>query len=151
MVHDLPQDIADPACIICQIGRHKSQSNFVNAFQMPHRQLSTNDCILGKASRTYDEGRMKIVDDLPHLSALKPFFPYFRSMNDVASRNRFTDIEGTTHNITGSRGGQQGGPLSFLLGTSIAVSVSCLRFQCDDMNGSVLVTSSVNVTPIDMF
>jgi hypothetical protein len=38
-----------------------------------------------------------------------------------------------------------------MLGTSIAVSVSCLRFQCDDTNGSVLVTSSVNVTPIDMF
>jgi hypothetical protein len=43
MVHDLPQDIADPA-IICQI-------DFANAFQTPHRQLSKNDCILCKASR----------------------------------------------------------------------------------------------------
>jgi hypothetical protein len=38
----------------------------------------------------------------------KKFFPYFRSMNDVASRNRFTDYEGTTHFILGSRGGIRG-------------------------------------------
>ena len=32
-------------------------------------------------------------------------------MNDVASRNRFTDYEGTTHFILGSRGGIQGDPI----------------------------------------
>jgi hypothetical protein len=32
-------------------------------------------------------------------------------MNDVASRNRFTDNEGTTHYIPRSRGGLQGDPL----------------------------------------
>ena len=50
-------------------------------------------------------------DILPHLPALKPFFPYFRSMGDVASRNRYTDHEGTTHHIEGTRGGLQGDPM----------------------------------------
>ncbi len=44
MIHDLPVDYEDPT-IICQI-------DFANAFQTPSRQLGTNDCILGVASRT---------------------------------------------------------------------------------------------------
>jgi hypothetical protein len=103
MMHDLPVDDED-ATIICQI-------DFANAFQTPSRQLGTNDCILGIASRTYDQERVQIGDPLPHLIALKKFFPYFRGLNDVASRNRFTDYEGTTHFILGSRGGIQGDPL----------------------------------------
>ena len=103
MIHDQPLESEDPT-IICQI-------DFANAFQTPNRQLGTNDCILGIALRTYDQGRVKIGDALPHLKALKNFFPYFKSMNDVASRNRFTDNEGTTHYIPGSRGGLQGDPL----------------------------------------
>ena len=43
MIHDLPLGSEDPN-IICQI-------DFVNVFQMPNRQLGTNDCILGRASR----------------------------------------------------------------------------------------------------
>ncbi len=43
MIHDLPVDVEDPT-IICQI-------DFSNAFQMTSRQLGTNDCILGVASR----------------------------------------------------------------------------------------------------
>ena len=95
MIHDLPLVSEDPT-IICQI-------DFANAFQTLNRQLGTNDCILGIASRTYDQGRVKIGDPLPHLEPLKKFFPYFRSMNDVESRNRFIDY--------GSRGGIQGDPL----------------------------------------
>ena len=94
IIHDQPLESEDPT-IICQI-------DFANAFQTPNRQLGTNDCILGIALRTYDQGRVKIGDALPHLKALKNFFPYFKSMNDVASRNRFTDNEGTTHYIPGS-------------------------------------------------
>ncbi len=81
MIHDQPLESEHPT-IICQI-------DFANAFQTPNRQLGTNDCILGIASRTYNQGRVKIGDALPHLKALKNFFPYFKSMNDVASRNRF--------------------------------------------------------------
>jgi hypothetical protein len=44
---------------------------------------------------------------LPHLPVLKNFFSYFSSMNDVASHNRFTDHEGSTQYIAGSRGGLQ--------------------------------------------
>ncbi len=80
---DLPVDDEDPT-IICQI-------DFANAFQTPSRQLGTNDCILGIASRTYDQERVQIGEPWPHLKALKNFFPCFRSMNDVASLNRFTD------------------------------------------------------------
>ena len=43
MIHDLPLGSEDPN-IICQI-------DFANVFQMPNRQLGTNDCILGRASR----------------------------------------------------------------------------------------------------
>jgi hypothetical protein len=75
MIHDLPLVSEDPT-IICQI-------DFANAFQTPNRQLGTNDCILGKASREYDEGHVKVGDLLPHLPAIKNFFPYFSSMNDV--------------------------------------------------------------------
>jgi hypothetical protein len=75
MIHDLPLVSEDPT-IICQI-------DFANAFQTPNRQLGTNDCILGKASREYDEGRVKVSDLVPHLPAIKNFFPYFSSMNDV--------------------------------------------------------------------
>jgi hypothetical protein len=63
------------------------------------------------ATREYDEGNVKSGDSLPHLPALKSFFPYFRSMGDVASRNRYTDHEGTTHHIQGTRGGIQGDPI----------------------------------------
>jgi hypothetical protein len=48
---------------------------------------------------------------MPHLPAIKSFFPYFRCMGDVASRNRYTDHEGTTHHIPGTRGGIQGDPI----------------------------------------
>jgi hypothetical protein len=67
MIHDMPVVSEDPT-IICQI-------DFANAFQMPNRQLGTNDCILGVASREYDEGRVKVGDPLPHLPVLKHFFP----------------------------------------------------------------------------
>jgi hypothetical protein len=103
MIHDLPLVSEDPT-IICRI-------DFANAFQTPNRQLGTNDCILGRASCEYDGGRVKIGDNLPHLPDLKNFFPYSSSMNDVAGRNRFTDHEGSTHYIAGSRGGLQGDPL----------------------------------------
>ena len=62
MIHDLLQDVADPV-ISCQI-------DFANALQTTHRQLSTGDCILDKASRTYDDGRVKIGDNLPQLPVL---------------------------------------------------------------------------------
>ena len=65
MIHDLPVDDEDPT-IICQI-------DFSNAFQMQSRQLGTNDCILGVASRTYDQERVQIGDPLPHLEPLKKF------------------------------------------------------------------------------
>ena len=51
-MHDLPVEGEDPT-IICRI-------DFANAFQTLSRQLGTNDCILGIASRTYDQGRVKI-------------------------------------------------------------------------------------------
>jgi hypothetical protein len=103
MIHDLAQDNEDPK-IICQ-------DDFKNAFQSPNRQLCTNDTILGVATREYDDGNVKSGDSLPHLPAIKIFFPYFRCMGDVASRNRYTDHEGTTHHIPGTRGGIQGNPI----------------------------------------
>jgi len=103
MIHDLAQDNEDPK-IICQV-------DFKNAFQSPNRRLCTNDTILGVATREYDDRNVKRGDSLPHLPALKSFFPYFRCMGDVASRNRYTDHEGTTHHIPGTRGGIQGDPI----------------------------------------
>ncbi len=38
------------------------------------------------ATREYDDGKVKSGDSLPHLPALKGFFPYFRCMGDVAHK-----------------------------------------------------------------
>ena len=70
--------IDEDQTIICQI-------DFANAFQTTSRQLGTNNCILGIVSHTYDQERVQICDPLPHLKPLKKFFPYFCSMNDMAS------------------------------------------------------------------
>jgi len=56
-------------------------------------------------------GHVKSGDSLPHLPAIKSFLPYFRCMGDVASRNRYTYHEGTSHHIPGTRGGIQGDPI----------------------------------------
>jgi len=101
MIHDQPLESEHPT-IICQI-------DFANAFQTPNRQLGTNDCILGIASRTYDQGRVKIGDALPHLTALKNFFPYFKNMNDVASRNMLHRQRGDNALYPWLRGGMRRG------------------------------------------
>jgi hypothetical protein len=83
MIHDLLQDVADPV-ISCQI-------DFANALQTTHRQLSTGDCILDKASRTYDDGRVKSATICPNsLSSLKPFFPYGVEVPESSTNKQHT-------------------------------------------------------------
>ena len=39
------------------------------------------DALTGQASRTYDEGRVQIGDELLHLGTMKEFFLYFKAMH----------------------------------------------------------------------
>jgi hypothetical protein len=80
--------------------------DFANAFQTPNRQLGTNDCILGRASRKYDGGRVKIGDNLPHLPVLRNFFPYVSSVNEwqaaIVSRTMTVGMVLTTRYVSSS-------------------------------------------------
>ena len=72
------------------------------------------DTLIGKASRTYDDGQVQIGDQLPHLASMHAFFLYFKAMHQCPSTLRYTDHKGTVHHIEGTTGGQQGDPLEIL-------------------------------------
>jgi hypothetical protein len=81
-----------------------------NAFNEANRHAGF-DAIAGKASRAYDDGRVQIGDQLPHLGAMNEFFLYFKTMHQCPSTLRYTEHKGTVHHIEGTTGGQQGDPL----------------------------------------
>ena len=84
-----------------------------NAFNEANRHAGF-DALLGKASRTYDDGQVQIGDQLPHLASMHVFFLYFKAMHQCPSTLRYTDHKGTVHHIEGTTGGQQGDPLEIL-------------------------------------
>ena len=84
-----------------------------NAFNEANRHAAF-DALIGKASRTYDDGQVQIGDQLPHLAPMHAFFLYFKAMHQCPSTLRFTDHKGTVHHIEGTTGGQQGDPLEML-------------------------------------
>jgi len=84
-----------------------------NAFNEANRHAGF-DALLGKASRTYDDGQVQIGDQLPHLASMHVFFLYFKAMHQCPSTLRYTDHKGTVHHIEGTTGGQQGDPLEML-------------------------------------
>ena len=72
------------------------------------------EALTGKALRVYENGRVQIGDEIPHLAAAKCFFLYFKAIHDGAGTFRYTDSTGMVHHIRGTTGGQQGDPLEML-------------------------------------
>jgi len=66
------------------------------------------DVLAGKASRSYDDGRVQVGDELRRPRALDKFWGYFLSMQGNASTMRFSDNQGVTHHLPCSKGGQHG-------------------------------------------
>ena len=81
-----------------------------NAFNEANRNAGF-DAIIGKSSRAYDDGRVQIGDQLPHLVSMHMFFLYFQAMHQCPSTLRYTDHKGTVHHIEGTTGGKQGDTL----------------------------------------
>ena len=75
-----------------------------NAFNEALRQAAF-DVITGKAAREYDNGKVKVGDDLPSFPGLWRFFEYFRAMPDTASTLRYVDHKGQVHHVSGTSGG----------------------------------------------
>jgi hypothetical protein len=102
MLHDLPiedQDQDDPIAFI--------NTGIAAAFQKWCRQ-TTFDMLTGKATKSYDDGRVQPGDDIPTIGALRPFHGYFKAMRSTACNNRYFDHRGHTHHVKGTTGGQQG-------------------------------------------
>ena len=100
MLHDLPsEDPDDPATFI--------NTDVTNAFNETCRQ-TTFDTLMGKATRSYDDGRVSPGDPIPTIPGIWPFMGYFASMRSTASINRYTDHRGRTHHILGHNGRSTG-------------------------------------------
>jgi len=66
------------------------------------------DVLAGKASLSYDNGRVQVGDELPRPRTLDKYWGYFLSMQGNASNMRYSDNQGVTHHLPCSKGGQQG-------------------------------------------
>jgi hypothetical protein len=99
MLHDLPiedQDQDDPITFI--------NTDIAAAFQELCRQ-TTFDTLTGKATKSYDDGRVHPGDDIPTIDALRPFHGvYFKAMRSTACNNRYFDHRGHTHHVKGTTG-----------------------------------------------
>jgi len=69
------------------------------------------DVLAGKASRSYDNGRVQVGDELQRPRTLDKYWGYFLSMQGNASTMHFSDNQGVTHHLPCSKGGQQGNGL----------------------------------------
>jgi hypothetical protein len=102
MLHDLPTEAQDPDDPITFIN-----TDIAAAFQEMCRQ-TTFDTLTGKATKSYDNGRVNPGDDIPTIHALWPFLGYFKAMRSTACTNRYCDHRGHMHHVKGTTGGQQG-------------------------------------------
>jgi len=66
------------------------------------------DVLDGKASRSYDDGRVQVGDELPRPHTLDKYWEYFLSMQGNASTMHFSDNQGVTHHLPCSKVRQQG-------------------------------------------
>ena len=101
MLHDLTT-AKDPDDTITFIN-----TDIAAAFQEMCRQ-TTFDTLTGKATKSYDNGRVNPGDDIPTIHALWPFLGYFKAMRSTACTNRYCDHRGHMHHVKGTTGGQQG-------------------------------------------
>jgi len=64
--------------------------------------------IISKVSRSYDDGRAQVGDELPRPRTLDKYWGYFLSIQGNASTVRLSDNQGVTHHLPCSKGGHQG-------------------------------------------
>ena len=99
MANHVDHDVSDPLVAV-----HLDASNaFFSVSSQPQF-----DVLAGKASRSYDDGRVQVGDELPRPRTLDKYWGYFLSMQGNASTMRFSDNQGVTHHLPCSKGGQQG-------------------------------------------
>jgi len=102
LANHVDHDVSDPLVAV--------QLDASNTFCSVSRQPPF-DVLAGKASRSYDDGRVQVNDELPRPRTLDKYWGYFLSMQGNASTMRFSDNQGVTHHLPCSKEGQQGLPL----------------------------------------
>jgi len=98
LANHVHHDVSDPLVAV--------QLDASNAFYSVSRQPQF-DVLAGKASRTYDDGRVQVRDELPRPRTLNKYWGYFLSMQGNASTMRFSDNQEVTHHLPCSKGGQR--------------------------------------------
>jgi len=130
LANHVDHDVSDPLVAV--------QLDASNAFCSVSRQPQF-DVLAGKASRSYDDGRVQLGDELPRPRTLDKYWGYFWSMQGNAYTMRFSDNQGVTHHLPCSKGGQQGDGLETIR-FAVTVHPSCERHLeckvlgiCDDI------------------
>jgi len=99
LANHVDHDVSDPLVAV--------QLDASNAFCSVSRQPQF-DVLAGKVSRTYDDGRVQVGDELPRPRTLDKYWGYSLSMQGNVSTMRFSDNQGVTHHLPCSKGGQKG-------------------------------------------
>ena len=95
LANHVDHDVSDPLDV---------QLDVSNAFCSVTRQPQF-DVLAGKVSRSYDDGRVQVGDEIPRPRTLDKYWGYFLSMQGNASTMRFSDNQGVTHHLPCSKGG----------------------------------------------
>jgi len=96
LANHVDHDVSDPLVAV--------QLDASNAFCSVSRQPQF-DVLSGKASRTYDDARVQVGDELPRPRTSNKYWGYFLSMQGNASTMCFSDNQGVTHHLPCSKGG----------------------------------------------
>jgi len=99
LVDHVDHDVSDPLVAV--------QLDVFNAFCSVSKQPQF-DVLAGRASRSYDDGRVQVGDELPRPRTLDKYWGYFLSMQGNDSTMRFSDNHWVTHHLPCSKGGHQG-------------------------------------------
>jgi len=99
LANHVDHDVSDPLVAV--------QLDASNAFCSVSRQPQF-DVLAGKASRSYDDGRVQVGDELPRPRTLDKYWGYFLAMQGTASTMRFSDNQDVPNHLPCSKGGQQG-------------------------------------------
>jgi len=99
LVNHVDHDVSDPLVAV--------QLDASNALCSVSRQPQF-DVLSGKASRTYDDGKVQVGAELPRPPTLDKYWGYFLSMQGNASTLRFSDNQRVTHHLPCSKGVRQG-------------------------------------------
>jgi len=83
------------------------QFDVSNAFFSVSRQPQF-DVLAGKVSRSYDNGRVQVSNELPGPRTFDKYWGYFLSIQGNTSTMCFSDNQGVTHHLPYSKGGQKG-------------------------------------------